>query len=46
MAGSGHPDLDGKEVTEVGRYTDVARRIDGQWRYVVDHASNDPPPAP
>jgi uncharacterized protein (TIGR02246 family) len=37
---------DGKEVTQVGRYTDVSRKIDGQWRYVVDHASDDPPAAP
>ena len=37
---------DGKETIEVGRYTDVSRRIDGQWRYVVDHASDDPPAAP
>ena len=37
---------DGKEVTEVGRYTDVSRKIDGKWMYVMDHASDDPPPAP
>jgi uncharacterized protein (TIGR02246 family) len=36
---------DGKESTEVGRYTDVSRRIDGHWQYVVDHASDDPPPS-
>lgn len=34
----------GAEVTEVGRYTDVQRKIDGRWQYVVDHASDDPPP--
>lgn len=34
---------DGKEVTEVGRFTDVTRKIDGRWLYVVDHASDDPP---
>ena len=28
-----------------GRYTDVQRKIDGQWLYVVDHASDDPAPA-
>ena len=33
---------DGKETTESGRYTDVSRRIDGRWQYVVDHASDDP----
>jgi len=36
---------DGKESTEVGRYTDVTRRIDGHWLYLVDHASDDPAPA-
>jgi len=36
---------DGKETTEVGRYTDVSRRIDGRWQYLVDHASDDPPAA-
>ena len=33
---------DGKEITDVGRYTDVSRKIDGQWQYLVDHASADP----
>ena len=33
---------DGKETTESGRYTDVSRRIDGRWQYLVDHASDDP----
>lgn len=33
---------DGKEATEVGRYTDVSRRIGGRWQYLVDHASDDP----
>jgi uncharacterized protein (TIGR02246 family) len=37
---------DGKESTEVGRYTDVTRKIDGHWMYLVDHASDDPAPAP
>jgi ketosteroid isomerase-like protein len=32
-------------VTETGRYTEVAKRIGGKWVYVVDHASNDPPPS-
>lgn len=36
---------DGKESTEVGRYTDVTRKIDGHWLYIVDHASDDPPAA-
>ena len=37
---------DGKESTENGRYTDVSRKIGGRWQYVVDHASDDPAPAP
>ena len=37
---------DGKEVSEVGRYTDVSRKIDGHWLYLVDHASDDPAPPP
>jgi uncharacterized protein (TIGR02246 family) len=36
---------DGKEATESGRYTDVSRRINGRWQYLVDHASDDPAPA-
>jgi len=34
----------GATVTQTGRYTDVSRRIDGRWQYVVDHPSDDPPP--
>jgi len=31
---------DGGEAFEVnGRYTDVAKKIDGSWLYVLDHAS-------
>ena len=37
---------DGKEITDKGRYTDVSRKIDGNWQYVVDHASADLAPAP
>lgn len=37
---------DGKESTEIGRYTDVSRKIGGRWLYVVDHASDDPAPVP
>lgn len=29
-----------------GRFLDVAKRIDGKWRYVADHASVGPPAAP
>ena len=35
---------DGQQIVEVGRYTDVSRKVDGEWVYVVDHASDDPPP--
>jgi uncharacterized protein (TIGR02246 family) len=34
----------GAETTTVGRFVDVSRKIDGKWLYVVDHASDDPPP--
>jgi len=37
---------DGKETTEVGRYSDVSRKIDGKWVYVADHASDDPAAMP
>lgn len=36
---------DGKETLSTGRYTDVSRKIDGKWQYVVDHASENPPVA-
>ncbi len=29
-----------------GRFTAVAKRINGRWLYVADHASADPEPAP
>ena len=35
----------GAEVVQRGRYTDVSKRIDGRWLYLVDHPSDDPPPA-
>lgn len=34
-----------KESVEHGRYVDVQKLIDGKWLYIVDHPSNDPPPA-
>ncbi|MEP6898753.1 MAG: nuclear transport factor 2 family protein [Rhodanobacter sp.] len=37
---------DGKESIDRGRYTDVSRKIDGRWMYLVDHASDDPPAVP
>ena len=36
---------DGKETLSTGRYTDVSRKVDGKWMYVVDHASENPPAA-
>jgi uncharacterized protein (TIGR02246 family) len=36
----------GVESTVTGRFTDVSRKIDGRWVYLVDHASDDPAPAP
>jgi len=34
------------ESVERGRYTDVQKKIDGRWLYIVDHPSDDPAPAP
>lgn len=39
------PKAGGAPATMHGRYTEVARKIDGKWKYVADHASADPPPA-
>lgn len=36
---------DGKEIPQVGRYSDVSRKVNGHWVYVMDHASDDPPAA-
>lgn len=36
---------DGTETLSTGRYTDVSRKVDGKWMYVVDHASENPPAA-
>jgi uncharacterized protein (TIGR02246 family) len=38
------PKAGGAEIVERGRYTELSRLVDGEWRYVVDHASDDPPP--
>ena len=35
----------GAEVVQRGRYTDMSKRIDGRWLYVVDHPSDDPAPS-
>lgn len=35
---------DGKSMTSTGRYTDVTELRKGQWVYIADHASGDPPP--
>lgn len=35
-----HPKAgESKDVTSKTRFTDVATKVDGSWRYVVDHAS-------
>jgi len=39
------PNAGGASTTQSGRYTEVAKKIDGNWVYVVDHASDDPAPA-
>lgn len=36
---------DGTETLSTGRFTDVSRKFDGKWMYVVDHASENPPVA-
>ncbi len=33
----------GVESIENGRYTEISKRIDGHWLYIVDHPSDDPP---
>lgn len=40
------PKAGGPPLTEVGRYTEVAKRVGGKWVYIVDHASDDPAPSP
>lgn len=36
----------GEPVVMAGRYTDASKNIDGNWLYVVDHASMPLPPPP
>ncbi|HSD18122.1 MAG TPA: nuclear transport factor 2 family protein [Thermomonas sp.] len=31
------------EIVQRGRFTDVQKKIDGRWLYIVDHPSDDPP---
>jgi uncharacterized protein (TIGR02246 family) len=33
------------ESVQRGRFTDVSKKIDGRWLYIVDHPSDDPAPA-
>lgn len=40
------PKAGGAPVTMTGRFTSVSKKVDGKWKYVADHASDDPPPAP
>jgi uncharacterized protein (TIGR02246 family) len=39
------PKAGGAATIMGGRFIDVAKKIDGKWRYVADHASTNPPPA-
>lgn len=39
------PKKGGAPVTSTGRFTEVARKVNGRWVYVADHASADPAPA-
>lgn len=38
------PKAGGADIVATGRFTELSRKIDGKWLYVVDHASDDPPP--
>ena len=40
------PAAGGDTVEMQGRYMDIARKIDGSWLYVADHASMPLPPPP
>lgn len=40
------PKAGGAPTIMGGRFLDVAKKIDGKWRYVADHASVEPPPPP
>ena len=40
------PKAGGAPTTMAGRYVDVAKKVGGKWKYVADHASTNPPPAP
>lgn len=39
------PKAGGPPTIMGGRYIDVAKKTDGKWHYVADHASTNPPPA-
>lgn len=36
---------DGTESIQNGRFTDMSRKIDGRWVYIVEHSSVNPQPA-
>jgi uncharacterized protein (TIGR02246 family) len=40
------PKAGGAPTTETGTWCAVAAEKNGVWKYVADHASDDPPPAP
>jgi uncharacterized protein (TIGR02246 family) len=39
------PKAGGQNVVMKGRFMSAAKKSDGQWRYIADHASAEPPPA-
>jgi uncharacterized protein (TIGR02246 family) len=40
------PKAGGAPVSMTGRFSSVSKMEKGKWVYVMDHASDDPPPAP
>jgi uncharacterized protein (TIGR02246 family) len=40
------PKAGGAPTIMGGRFSSVAKKTEGNWHYVVDHASAEPPPAP
>ena len=40
------PKAGGADIVQHGRFSELSRKVGGEWRYVFDHASDDPPPAP
>jgi ketosteroid isomerase-like protein len=38
------PKAGGANITMKGRFMSAAKKSGGQWRYIADHASAEPPP--